>query len=228
MSKYVIKNGRLAASDDFAEVGAGSYLISSIIADIYNDYIPEYVSGKLLDLGCGRIPLYALYKDHIDDCVCIDWVNSAHHNENLDIEANISEPLPLENGSFDSIICSDVLEHIFNPVSVLDEMVRVCKTGGYIIVNTPFNYWIHEEPYDYNRYTPYFYEKYAETRDDIELVDLRTMGGTGPVLIDMIGKKLQGKLPHLVRWIQKQSFKGYKTKKVKGWTLGVAAVFKKI
>lgn len=227
-SKYDIKEGRLVSSECSDEVGAGSFLLASIIADIYNGFIPKFASGKLLDLGCGKIPMYGLYGEYVTDTVCVDWINSAHANPHIDMELDISKPLPFENAAFDTVICSDVLEHIYNPLDVLDEMVRVCRKGAYIMINTPFTYWIHEEPFDYNRYTPYFYEKFAADRDDIELVELKTMGGTGEVLTDIIGKKLQGKIPGIIRGIQRLVYKKYKRHpdKIKGWTLGVAVVYR--
>lgn len=226
-SKYDYINGKMIASHDPDELGAGSFLIASITADLYNEFIPKYAKGRLLDLGCGKIPMYGLYNAYTTENTCVDWINSLHSNPHIDLEFDISKTLPFEDGSFDTIICSDVLEHIYNPQSVLGEMVRICSKGGHIMVNTPFTYWIHEEPFDYNRYTPYFYRKFAEDNEDVRLIEIKTMGGTGAVLADIIGKKLQGKLPTIAKGIQKSVYKKYKKSsgEIKLWTLGVAAVY---
>ncbi len=224
-SKFRCTDGRLKASDDIRDQGAGSWLMVSIIADIYNDFIPAYAKGKLLDLGCGNVPMWGMYKHYISESVCVDWDNSEHPNPHIDIRTDISKQLPFNDDEFDTIICSDVLEHIYNPTEVLDEMVRICKKGGHILINTPFIYWMHEVPYDYNRYTPYFYQRYAD-ESRVRLKELRIMGGTKEVIMDIIGKKLQGRVPYLVRGAQKLIYKRYRkaNKECKGWTLGVAAV----
>lgn len=72
-SKFVYKRGNLIASRDPNEVGIGSRLISDIIAAIYNKNLKLHAKGKLLDLGCGKVPLYNSYKDYISDNICVDW-----------------------------------------------------------------------------------------------------------------------------------------------------------
>ena len=232
-TKYSIKNGRMYASDDSAELGSGSYLMASLIAEEYSDLIAKYANGSLLDIGCGKVPMYGLYKNHIDNCTCVDWGNSLHGNEYIDIETDISQELPLEDNSFDTIICSDVLEHIWNPEFTLSELKRVCRKGGHIIINTPFSYWMHEVPYDYHRYTPFFYEKYAEQNSDIELIESKCVGGWREVLVDIIGKVIQGRFPLLSKRMQQKCLRRYirhkmdKTDADPNWTMFVTAVFEK-
>ncbi|MCR5398428.1 MAG: class I SAM-dependent methyltransferase, partial [Lachnospiraceae bacterium] len=146
-SKYVLRNGSLCSSGDPKEVGAGSYLMASVIGEVYSRMIPKYSRGKLLDIGCGKAPMYGLYKQYAEECICIDWDNTEHGNEYIDMAVDISGRLPFEDDTFDTVICSDVLEHIYNPVDTLNEMVRVCKRNGHILLNTPFSYWMHEEPF---------------------------------------------------------------------------------
>ena len=161
----------------------------------------------------------------------MDWVNSIHGNDYIDIETDISGVLPFEDETFDTIICSDVLEHIWNPEFVLGEMKRICKKGGHIIINTPFSYWMHETPYDYHRYTPYFYEKYAEMNEDIVVSELRCIGNWREVITDIFSKVLQGLIPSVVRHIQKRQVKKCLRRNntaPQGWTLTVAVVYKRL
>jgi hypothetical protein len=62
-SKYVRKNGRLIASRDPKEVGISSRLITDRIAECYDANLKLHAKGRLLDLGCGKVPLYDAYKN---------------------------------------------------------------------------------------------------------------------------------------------------------------------
>ena len=54
---------------------------------------------------------------------------------------------------FDRVICTQVLEHVPDPLLLLKEMARVCKRGGAVIISLPFVYPEHEQPFDYFRFT---------------------------------------------------------------------------
>lgn len=64
--------------------------------------------------------------------------------------------MPPEN--FDVIICTEVLEHVCEPIEALRELCRILKPAGTILLTTPFAYPIHEPPYDFSRLTPFFIE----------------------------------------------------------------------
>jgi 2-polyprenyl-3-methyl-5-hydroxy-6-metoxy-1,4-benzoquinol methylase len=59
--------------------------------------------------------------------------------------------MPFADTTFDTIISSDVVEHLWNPLGIMTDLTRVLKTGGNLIVGTPFNYWLREAPNDYFR-----------------------------------------------------------------------------
>lgn len=229
-SKFVLKKGKLCASSDSKEVMGGSWLNVQLLADLFNRLIPKYVNGKLLDLGCGKVPLYALYKQYISESVCVDWDNSLHGNVFLDVTHDISKKLPFENSSFDTVICSDVLEHVYNPKDVLGEMVRVVKPEGYIIITTPFNYWMHEMPYDYFRYTTSFYKEFAKENPMLEVEYIEPIGGMKAVLFDIIGKKISARSHTFARWLQKFIYCMNKGKKIgkSPFLLEIGVVYKKV
>ena len=62
-----------------------------------------------MDLGCGKVPLYIAYRDLVSDIICVDWENTQHENEYLDLEYDITKVLPFVNEEFDTIILSDDL-----------------------------------------------------------------------------------------------------------------------
>ena len=61
--------------------------------------------------------------------------------------------LKFEDNSFDSILCTQVLEHVYDHHTVIKEIHRVLKPNGHIILTVPFAWELHEEPYDYFRFT---------------------------------------------------------------------------
>jgi SAM-dependent methyltransferase len=61
--------------------------------------------------------------------------------------------IPVESNSFDAVVCSEVLEHVGNPTSILKEAFRVLKPGSLIFICVPFLFRIHPDPDDFGRYT---------------------------------------------------------------------------
>jgi ubiquinone/menaquinone biosynthesis C-methylase UbiE len=61
--------------------------------------------------------------------------------------------LPIREASLDCVLCTEVLEHVRDPATALQEIARVLRGGGYLILTVPFLVELHEEPEDYYRYT---------------------------------------------------------------------------
>ncbi len=186
-TKFEYRKGKLRTSLNLNEVSIHSRVVSDQIAQEYERLLPKYAQGKLLDLGCGKVPLYMVYKSLVEEVITLDWADSFHTNEFLDIIHDINEPLPLEGGQFDTVIMSDVLEHIKKPATVMNEIARVLKPGGRLIMNVPFMYWIHEYPHDYHRYTEYALRFYAE-ESGLEVIELKPVGGLLEIFVDLFGK----------------------------------------
>ena len=67
------------------------------------------------------------------------------------------EKIPVKDNSFDIIICTEVLEHVPNPIGALKEMARILKKGGKLLITTPLGSHIHQDPYHfYGGFTPFF------------------------------------------------------------------------
>lgn len=167
----------------------GSWFIIAVYIDLYVNIIQKHAHGKLLDLGAGMVPFYGIYKDQVAENVCIDWANSLHSNPHLDIVADLNQPFPIPDDSFDSILCSDVLEHIADPFAFMRETARVLKPGGDLMLMVPFFYWLHETPHDYYRYTEFALRKMCAD-NQLEVVELRAYGGYLEVLFDLLSKGL--------------------------------------
>lgn len=188
-SKFEYRNGRLRASKDPHEVSTSSRFVADIVASQYDSHLKEHVRGHLVDLGCGKVPLYHAYKDYITESLCVDWPASIHKNPYLDAECDLNLRLPFQDEQFDTIILSDVLEHISNPLQLCNEMYRLLKPGGKVIMNVPFFYKLHETPHDYFRYTKFALLKFAKD-SGFNVVLIHEIGGLGEVLTDLCSKLL--------------------------------------
>ncbi len=186
-SKYILKKGNLKASRNKKDVNISSRLFVDLVAQFYQENIPLFVSGKLLDLGCGNVPLFEAYKSYITENTCIDWENTIHKNPFLDIETDINQPLPIDDKTFDTVILSDVLEHIRKPEELIAEVYRIMKPNGKFILNIPFFYWLHEQPFDYFRYTKFALQSMLEDAG-FKIIKIEAMGGTPEVLTDIFCK----------------------------------------
>ncbi|PRC41445.1 hypothetical protein C6A85_000000115565 [Mycobacterium sp. ITM-2017-0098] len=169
----------------------GSRLVGDRTAAFYGRAIPQYAQGSLLDLGCGEAPLLGYYSDFVDSAALVDWANSRHANPLLDLIADLNEPLLLDAEKFDTVILSDVLEHIRKPQELLNEVSRVLRTGtGILLMNVPFYYSIHEEPFDFYRYTCYALNDMCEN-SGLKIIEISSLGGIPEIMIDLISKVLQ-------------------------------------
>jgi SAM-dependent methyltransferase len=110
----------------------------------------NYLNGKLLDFGCGSKPYEKLFKN-LNDYV---GVEVAGNKENLKSDIYYDGiSLPFADNTFDSILCTEVFEHVEQLDEVIFELYRILKPGGRMIVTTPFMCMEHEMPYDFRRFT---------------------------------------------------------------------------
>jgi SAM-dependent methyltransferase len=186
-SKYVREKGRLRASRDPKEVGVASRLIADLTAAAYEENLPRYSRGRLLDLGCGKVPLFLAYRDHVSDNVCVDWENTLHDDRYLDFACDLTQVLPFGDGEFDTILLSDVLEHVPQPERLWQEVARILSEGGRLVMNVPFYYGLHEQPHDYYRYTEFALRRFAE-QSGLRLLQLEPLGGAPEILADLFAK----------------------------------------
>jgi SAM-dependent methyltransferase len=188
-TKFVRKNGRLRASRDPAEVGVGSRMIADLIAGRYDASLKLHARGRLLDLGCGKVPFFEAYRRYVTENICVDWANTVHKNDHLDFEVDLTKDLPFADGEFDTIILSDVLEHIPEPDLLCREMARVLAPHGKLLMNVPFYYWLHEEPHDFCRYTEFALRRFME-RSGMEVLQLQAIAGAPEILVDVFAKNI--------------------------------------
>lgn len=109
----------------------------------------SYITGKTLDVGAGEGGRYkGLFP-------CTEYITmDVDKNAGVDIVGR-AEKIPLADASVDSIVCTQVMEHLNLPFDAVKEFYRILKPGGHILVTAPQMNELHEEPNDFFRYTKF-------------------------------------------------------------------------
>jgi SAM-dependent methyltransferase len=128
-----------------------------LIYDISDRFLQKhanYYHGVLYDLGCGESPFRDFFLRYAQQYVGVDWAGSNHATK-ADIAADLNKPIPVESEVADTVVSLSVMEHLCEPQVMLNEAFRILKPGGGIVLQVPWQWWIHEAPYDFFRYSPY-------------------------------------------------------------------------
>ena len=157
------------------------YLARAGLCEAITQFAPR-LNGRLLDVGCGTKPYQRLFRT-------VDYVG-------LDIDSNTSRQrgiadffysgdiFPFDNISFDSVICNQVLEHVFNPDEFLGEIVRVLKPGGKLLLTVPFVWDEHEQPHDYARYSSFGLHRLLE-KQGLRILDHNKIGADASIIFQL-------------------------------------------
>jgi SAM-dependent methyltransferase len=119
------------------------------------------VRGRTLDLGCGGKRYAALFPD-VSRSIFLDLPSNSASEKNVTVWGD-GRSLPFRSGVFDSVLCTEVIEHVPTPDRVFAEAYRVLRPGGHLVLTTPQTWGLHEVPHDYYRYTEYGLRFLAET-----------------------------------------------------------------
>ena len=85
--------------------------------------------------------------------------------------------IPVADGEFDAVLCTEVLEHVPEPIRALKEFGRVVRPGGGLFLSAPLGSGLHQEPYHYyGGFTPHFYRTFLP-RFGFEVVSIEPNGG---------------------------------------------------
>src|SRR5436190_14960421 len=103
---------------------------------------------QLLDLGCGKKPFHHIYTNYCETSVGIDVAQTIHGTAMVDVVYD-GKKIPFPDGEFDYVFSTEVMEHVPEPKDFLNEIYRVLKPGGVLIMTVPFMVPLHEEPYDF-------------------------------------------------------------------------------
>jgi SAM-dependent methyltransferase len=103
---------------------------------------------RVLDVGCGQKPYEPLFAPYAGSYVGVDPVE----NPRAELTGSV-EDLPIDDGSFDIVLCNQVLEHCDDPARAVSELHRVTASGGRVLASTHGVMSYHPSPADYWRWT---------------------------------------------------------------------------
>jgi SAM-dependent methyltransferase len=143
-----------------------------LLKDI-KDAIDKFTCGDLLDLGCGNKPYEEWYRGKTTSHIGCDVIQSSENKVDVLCMAN---QLPFESGKYDTVLCTQVLEHVYDHHGLVKEAYRVSKKNGTIILTVPFVWELHEEPYDFFRITKHGLKSLFDEAG-FEIVYIKANGG---------------------------------------------------
>jgi SAM-dependent methyltransferase len=129
----------------FREINKGKSLIRSYL----NYHLQSLeIKGKTIDIGGGSGEGYISFMKRLEDVEFQTF--DLKVGNSVDFE---KDQLPAEDGTYDTVLFLNVMEHIFNHQHIANEVMRITKTDGVVIGYVPFLMWYHPDHRDFFRYT---------------------------------------------------------------------------
>jgi len=185
-SLYADRNFRPRNITDLAN---HTFINNSLIERSISLLAPK-LSGEFLDVGCGEQP-YVSYFKHVARRRACDFDS---RRGQVDFECP-ADKIPLPDKSLDSILCTEVLEHVPEPLAVWREFNRLLRDGGKVLLSTPMYWPTHEEPYDFYRYPEFGLRRLAR-ESGFDVLELIPRGGAWAFL----GQVMLHTMPQYLRF----------------------------
>lgn len=174
---------------------------------IRDDFIKMHASKlppktKMIDVSSGNKP----YKESFSHCEYLSHEFGGNSNildtfrgeKNKKFDHDIYSPIdaiPVSDDEFDFVLCSEVFEHIPEPILAMKELVRICKPGGKILITAPFTSGVHQEPYHfYSGFSPFFYN-FLKEKYNLNIIDFKSQGDMFLLQNQEIGRVLSHRHP---------------------------------
>jgi SAM-dependent methyltransferase len=138
-----------------------------------------YVQGRMLDVGCGAQPYRELFP-RVERYVGLDHPGPPRPDVCGDGLA-----LPFRAGSFDSVLCNQVLEHVPEGATLMAEIARVLRPGGVLLLTVPLTWDLHREPDDFYRYTRHGLQ-YLADKSGLRVLDIAPTCGLWATLAQRV------------------------------------------
>ena len=143
------------------------------VITLLEDALATGVAGKrVLDVGCGDGALsYLLAKEGaivsgIDNQeIAIRFAKGKAKGMNIDFRMGSAYELPWGDSNFDAVVSSDVIEHLQDTTRYLEEIQRVTKVGGAVVISTPIRFT--EEPLDKMHVVEWFPDEFKKIIEEV-------------------------------------------------------------
>jgi len=163
----------------------------SIRRTLLEDFVEESIgfwSGTLIDIGGERSSYRGkLNVDELKNIVRV--VLNPDPRANPD-HLGYAEELPFQSSEFDYALLVEVLEHLEQPESALEELARVLKPQGQAVVSMPFAYRVHGDPADFTRWTEDKL-RLATSHCGLKVIEFRWLGSGASAVFDALQAHLQ-------------------------------------
>lgn len=120
--------------------------------------------ARVLDVGAGSCPYRHVFSHceyQTQDFTGLDAAQLRYGNYGQIDYICDATAIPVEDASFDVVLCTEVLEHVPEPQQVIREFARILRPGGTLLLTAPLGSGLHQEPYHfYGGYTPFWYQKF--------------------------------------------------------------------
>lgn len=145
----------------------------------------KYSKGDLIDIGCGMKPYESLFYGHVNSYFGIDYepTSESNYGEKTRADKYVDcTDTGIEPESFDTILCTQVIEHVYDTRKFIAESHRLLKKGGHAFFTVPMSWRCHAEPYDYYRFTKYSLKEVFRNAG-FEIIEIRELEGAFASLI---------------------------------------------
>lgn len=130
------------------------------------------VDGALLDVGCGEMPFRPLLPATVHYTgLDIPQAASFGMSDHAQIVAFDGLSIPFPDNSYDVLLCTEVLEHAVDPMTLIAEMHRVLRPGGVLFATIPFAARVHHAPYDFHRFTRFRLSQLFAAFAEVQIVE---------------------------------------------------------
>ncbi len=161
----------------------GAPLSAKLTRITLDRFIERHATGRrTLDVGAQNGP----YAAHFPHRVALD----VQRGRGVQIIGD-AQALGIGDGSFEVVLCTEVLEHLPEPQRAIDEMFRVLSPGGLLLLTTRFVFPIHDAPHDYFRFTKYGLRHLLRRFEIVELEEETDAVGTIAVLLQRLGMQAE-------------------------------------
>lgn len=150
-------------------------LVNKILDKEIAHYGEKYLTGRMLDIGCGTKPYSEILYPFISEHIGLDRESPFNDRAEVDV-VGMADDIPLPAESFDSVLCAAVLEHLPEPEAALRECHRVLRPGGVALYTVPMIWHLHGIPWDYYRFTRYGLD-HIFRKTGFDVVEIKPLSG---------------------------------------------------